>query len=195
MWWALLVLAILLFLLFLPVCIIACYNDDGFRLWLKVGPFRFLLIPEKETKVADSHKSDSKAAVKKGGSLKDFLPIWRSILRLLNELRKRLTVNKLECKLVLGGSDPCDLSILYGRTWAAIGSLMPHLHKFLKIKKQEIDVQCDYVSEKATVYCYADARICFVGLLLLVLRDGLKVYKEYQNIKNIYFTGSYFYCI
>ena len=182
MWWVLLPIAILLLICFLPVGIVARYDDRGFWLWLKVGPYRHLLIPEKDDAPVEKKTKHGKTT-NKGGSLKKFLPIWRSILRLLNELRKRLRVNKLECKLVLGGSDPCDLSILYGRTCAAIGSLMPHLHNFLKIKKQNINVQCDYSSDNTTVYCYADATIGFARLLHFVLRDGLKVYKEYQNIK------------
>ena len=70
----------------------------------------------------------------KGGSWTDFLPLVKAALDFLGDFRRKLRLNVLELKLIMAGGDPCNLAINYGRAWAAVGNLMPHLDRLFVIK-------------------------------------------------------------
>ena len=192
MWWILPVIAILLLLfLLMPVGVIAGYDSAGLKLFLKVGFFRYSLLSDhkKKKKKEPSEKDKSaqaseKERTEKGGKLSDFKPIAYAVLDFLNQLRRRITVKNLQFKLTLAGSDPCDLSVNYGRTWAAVGALQPKLNRVLRIRKQKIDIQCDYLDEHTTVFCYVDVSISIIRLLQLLATHGTKILDEYNNLKN-----------
>lgn len=189
MWWVLLILAILTLICFIPVGITLKYDHSGFKLFFKVGFFRFSLLDDKKKKAkrqtgSKSSKAGKKTAKSQGGKITDFIPVAKAIYAFLNCLRKRIVVTNLRFKITLAGSDPCDLSVLYGRTWAAVGAFQPHLNRFLKIRKQKINVQCDYTAEHTTVLCYVDTSISIVRLLNLILKHGTKISDEYEKMKN-----------
>ena len=193
MWWILLVIVILFLLIaFMPVGLITKYDHAGLKLFIKVGLLRFSLLSDHQgKKKKDGKKTTSPVKKEKkeadeegGGSLSDFVPIAKATLEFLNQLRKRIVVKNLQFKLTLAGSDPCDLSINYGRTWAAIGALQPQLNRVLRIRKQKIEVQCDYIAEQTTVFCYVDVSISVIRLLQLIATHGTKILDEYNNLKN-----------
>ena len=191
MWWILLAIAILFLLIaFMPVGLITRYDQAGLKLIVKIGLLRFSLLSDHQNKKKkDSKKSPAPAKKEKkesdndgGGSLSDFVPIVKATLAFLDQLRKRIVVKNLQLKLTLAGSDPCDLSINYGRTWAAIGALQPQLNRVLRIRKQKIEVQCDYIAEQTTVFCYVDVSISVIRLLQLIATHGTKILDEYNNL-------------
>ena len=190
MWWMLLVVAILLLVLLIPVGLIARYDKSGFDLYVKVGFLRFSLLSDRENKkkksiISSAVSSGNKERVEhKGGNLSDFRPIAKAVIDFLNQLRRRITVKNLQFKLTLAGSDPCDLSVSYGRTWAAVGALQPQLNRLLRIRKQKIEVQCDYLAEQTVVFCYVDVSISIVRLLQILATHGTKILDEYNNLKN-----------
>lgn len=191
--WALVVALVVLGVIFLPVVITADYNAQGAQLLLNIGFIRFSLYPgktkaeDRDVKKKTSDGSKSKASETKqntGGRLSDFLPILRSLLAFLGELRRRIKIKVLNLKITLAGGDPCDLSVNYGRTWAAVGNLQPHLNRLFNIQKQNINVGCDYISNETTVICHAEFSILLGRLLALVVRYGLRILKQYFTIKN-----------
>ncbi len=114
-----------------------------------------------------------------GGGLKEFLPLIRLALDLLQALRRKLRVNELMLHLSLAGDDPCDLALLYGRTWAAVGNLMPQLERFLVIRKRDIQVQCDFTGSKSTVQAAIHITMTLGRMLWLALYFGLRAIKIY----------------
>ena len=190
MWWIFLAMVFLLLLICLmPVGLIVKYDTSGFKLLVKVAFLRFSLLKDRKKKRNNQEESETVSqkenkSNEKGGNLSDFLPIARSVIDLLSELRRRIVVRNFQLKLTLAGSDPCDLSVNYGRTWAALGALQPQLNRFLRIRKQKVDVQCDYLAEHTTVFCYVDISISVIRLLLLIATHGTKVLDEYNNLKN-----------
>ena len=147
----LIALGILTGLAILPLGAGACYNSDGPRAYLLIGPVRMQLYPgkKKEKKDKPSKKDSSKGSSKsktssettkkeskKGGSFTDFLPIVQTLLDLLIDFHRKIRVKRLDLKLILAGGDPCDLAVNYGRAWAALGNLMPQLERFFIIKKR-----------------------------------------------------------
>lgn len=190
--WVLAVALVILVIIFLPVALTADYNAQGIQLLLNVGIIRFSLYPKREKPETKNAKNKMTSVIKSkgfeanqkaGGRLSDFLPILHSLFTFLGELRRHIKIKSLDIRITLAGGDPCDLSVNYGRTWAAIGSLQPHLNRIFKIQKQNIDVGCNYVSDETTVICHVESSISLGRLFALIVRYGLRILKQYFTIK------------
>ena len=120
---------------------------------------------------------------KKGGSLTDFLPLADVALDMLASLIGRLRVNFLRLHLILGSGDPADLAINYGRAQAAGATLLAKLNRFLVIKKQDVQIQCDFTSENTTVLARVDLTITVGRALGWAVGYGLKALITYLKIK------------
>ena len=179
---------ILVLLAILPIGINAVYDQNGPAVRLIAGPVRVLIFPKpkKEKKKTTAAKPMKKTQSKKeaGGSVKDFLPLLDLVLDFLGELRTKLRVDRLDLKLTLGGGDPCDLAVNYGRAWAAVGNLMPHVERVFVIKKRNVDVACDFTAVTTRVYARVDLTITVARILSLGLRHGVRILKEYLAIMN-----------
>lgn len=186
--WLLILLIVVALICMLPIGIIATYDVSGCKVALRVGFLKFLVLPKK-TKPKKKTVSENKNSVQKeeikGGSWKNFLPIIRTIISFLNDLRLRITVKDFIFKLTMAGDDPCDLGTNYGRTWAAASALQPHLNRFFRIKKQKIDINCDYCAEQTKVYCHVSATISLFRLVRLLIRHGQRIYKQYSELKKL----------
>lgn len=194
-----LITALILFLLaILPVGISAIYNTYGPLVRLIVGPVKVTLYPSKKEKKekdkpsakeakkkqkAPSAKTKSKE--KKGGSFLDFLPLVQTILDFLSAFRGKLRVNRLEMKLIMASDDPCDLAVNYGKAWAALGNLMPHLERLFVIKKRDLEVECDFTAEKTLIFARLDLTITVGRLLAITVVYGLRGLRQYLNIMKI----------
>ena len=187
------VLAVVIGVLLLPVGVSASYDASGALVQLIVGGKRIQLFPRlrkapKRKPVKGNKKESGSAATaktKKGGSLSDFLPIFYVVWDLLQELRQKLTVDQLVVKLVLAGEDPCDLSVNYGRAWAALGNLMPRLENVLTIRKRDLDISCDYTADRPTVFFLMDITLSVGKLLSLAARYGWRGFIEYRKLLKI----------
>jgi hypothetical protein len=185
------ILGVLVLLCLIPLGIRAVYNSEGFRLWLLVGPVKIVLFPkpkkakqEKEAPQKEKKVSATKteAESKKGGNLKDFLPLLGVAKRLLAGFFRKIRIRKLEMKLTLAGDDPCDLAVNYGKTWAATGSLIPILEELFVIRKRNVEVQCDFTAAETKIYAAADITILTGRLLGLAVRYGYQALREFLKI-------------
>lgn len=189
----LITLGILVGLSFVPVGVRASYDADGVALHLIIGPLHFQVYPgnhrtQKKRSVATKGKTGaqaSKGSAKTGGSLNDLVPILHVAWDLLRDFKRKLRVDRLEFKLVLAGEDPCDLSVNYGRAWAALGNLMPGLESFLCIRKRNLEIQCDYLAERTTVFLLVDLTMTIGRLLCLAVRYGFRSFIEYHKLLKI----------
>lgn len=190
----LITLGILVLLAVLPLGIHIRYDEDGALGKLIAGPIRILLFPrpkkekpKKEPKPKKKKKAAAPAAPKpkekkKGGPITDFLPLVDVALGFLNGFRKKLRVNCLELKIVMAGSDPCDLAVNYGKAWAALGNLQPLLERVLVIQKRNIELECDFVASTTLVTARVDITITLGRLLALVAVAGFRAVKELLKI-------------
>lgn len=179
----------LLLLGLLPVGVRSVYNAHGLSVGLIAGPVTIPIYPSskasnRQEKHDEKAKPEKKEADKSGGSLSDFKPLVRLVLTMLDEFRRKLRVSCLEFQLVLAGSDPCDVSLQYGRAWAVVGNTLPILERFLTIKDRQINISCDYTTERSRVYARVDLTVSIARLLHLAVRHGFPILKEYQNIMN-----------
>ncbi len=187
----LMALAVLVLLYWLPLGVSARYDSGGPVVKLIAGPVRITVYPgkkkEKKPEKAKKEKkpapSSASAAKKKtGGSYRDFLPLVRLVLDFLDSLRWKLRVDRLEMKLILAADDPCDLAVNYGRAWAALGNLMPVLERHLVIKKRDMEVECDFLSDKTLVIGRADLTVTLGRILSLGVVHGCRILRQYLKI-------------
>ncbi len=175
---------------FLPVGIGFVYQASGFGAYWIFGALKISLHPKsKKAKRTEKEKKpdttkDTKAVTeeKKGGSYRDFLPLLQIAVDFLGDLRRKIRVKRLQLLLNMAGDDPCDLAVNYGKAWAAVGSILPQLERFLVIKKRDVQVFCDFEGEETTLYLHADITITLGRLLGLLARYGWRGVKSYLTI-------------
>lgn len=192
----LIALAVLVLLAVLPLGISAMYDEQGPQLWVIAGPIRIKILPgNKKTKnrkkVTEKPKqkkaaaSNAGKAEKKGGSVKDFIPLVRIVFDFLADFRRKLRVKVLELKITLAGGDPCDLAVNYGKACGAVASLEPQLERFFVIKKKDIQVQCDFVEDKMLILARLDLTITLGWLTVQLIRHGSRALKELLKIMKL----------
>ena len=184
--------AALLALYFLPISIRLSYSASGACASMGIGLIRIPIYPKtkngnkKKEKPQNQGQSTqvAKGGGKEGGALTDFLPLFEKVLALVTELRRRIVITDLELKIRMAGDDPCDLSLQYGRAWIALGNLLPQLERLFILKKRDIDLSCDYTSDKSYVFVRAVLRISLGRLLWIALFHGRHALKQYLKIYN-----------
>lgn len=204
----LIALGIVILLAVLPLGVRIRYNSDGLLVRLILGPGKITVFPmpkkkKKEDKKTAAQKTQTPAEpeqkqkplpsppkpppVKKkkesGGSLLDFLPLVKTALDLLGDFRRKLRVDDLYLRLILGSGDPCDLAVNYGKTWTAVGNLMPQLDRLFVIRKRDVEVECDFTASETTVIARVDITITLGRLLALVTVYGIRAVKEFLTIQ------------
>ena len=200
--------AILLALAVLPLGVRIRYNEAGFVLKVIAGPLKITVFPrEKKTKKQKTKPQKREQKVvppaqssenlesppqppktqpekkEKGGSLTRFLPLVKLGLKFLGDFRRKLRLDNLYLRLILAGDDPCDLAVNYGRSWAAVGNLMPQLERLFVIRKRDIQVECDFASAETTVVVHLDISITLGRLLALVIIYGVRILFELLSMK------------
>ena len=205
-------LGILVLLAVLPLGVSVKYDSDGPLVKVTAGPVRITVFPRPKKQKKEKPKKETKSAPnqakqaeeeaglpkppqppkpvktekpkeKKGGSLTDFIPFVKLGLNFLGDFRRKLRLNNLELKLVLASSDPCDLAVNYGKTWAAVGNLMPALERWFVIKKRNVEVECDFTASQTLVTARLDISITLGRLLSLAAAYGIRALKEFLNFK------------
>ena len=196
---------ILFLLAVLPLGVRIRYDHGGFALRVILGPIKLTVFPrpKKEKKKeppkekAEAQKQEealpkppqppkkkSGEKTEKGGSLTDFLPLVKVALDLLGDFRRKLRVDDLYLRLVLASSDPCDLAVNYGKTWAAVGNLMPVLEKCFVIKKRDVEVECDFTASETKVIARLEITITLGRLLSLIAVYAVRGIKEFIVFRN-----------
>lgn len=187
----LIALAVIVLLAYLPLGVTASYDSGGPRIKLIAGPVRLPLYPaKKKEKKPEKPKQEKKTSQtsataqkqKKGGSFSDFLPLVQSVLDFLDAFRWKMRVNRLELKLILAADDPCDLAVNYGRAWAALGNLIPILERQLVIKKRNLEVECDFLSDKTLIIARVDLTVTLGRIFSLGAIHGLRILRQYLKL-------------
>lgn len=173
-------------LAFLPLGVRLIYSEADTGISLLIGPLAVALKQSKKKKRKKDKAPVKKAAPqeKKGASLEEFLPLARIAWDFLGELRLRMRVRILQLHLVLGGGDPADLGISYGKACGALAAFEPQLERFVKIKKKDLQIGCDFAAERSTVYARAEVTLTLGRLLFLLGRYGLRVLRAMNKNQN-----------
>ena len=196
----LIALGVLALLAVTPVGIRLRYNSEGIFLQAVVGLIHITILPRKKKlkdkeppavqekkplkKATKASKSSIPSKKEQGGSVSDFLPLVKVGLDFLGEFRRKLRLDNLELKLILGGGDPDDLAVNYGKAWAAVGNLMPQLERVFVIRKRNIEVECDFMAEQTLLIARVRVTITIGRLLATLVRYGIRGMREYLKITN-----------
>lgn len=201
-------LGILTLLAVLPLGVRIRYNADGPLVRVIIGPLKITVFPlpkkekkeKKKTKTEPEKKQEepplpkppkppkkkkekTESKQEKGGSVLDFLPLVKLALNFLGDFRRKLRLDNLYLRLIMGGGDPCDLAVNYGKTWAAVGNLQPVLNRIFVIKKQDIEVECDFTADETLVIARLDITITLGRLIGLIVVYAVKAIKEFLSIQ------------
>lgn len=183
------ILAVVVLLLILPVGGDVSFIDYAFSLSVKAGPFKIGLLPKKEKSEGEgSGKKPKKEKKKKDDAqpekgeaeaekekkpkqkltFEDILGIIKLALDALGRFRRSLSIDVLMLHLTTAGPDPYSAVMNYGYFNAAIGAILPGLHRAFKVKKEDIASQVDFDADKLKV----DARLVLtirIGEILLIV--------------------------
>lgn len=184
----LIALAILFLLAILPLGVLVKYNADGPLVRVIAGPLKITVFPmkKKEKKPKKEKPKKEKKPPKekakepepekkeKGGSVLDFWPLVNVALDFLGDFRRKLRIRRLELKMIMGGGDPCNLALNYGKAWAAIGGLFPMLERAFVIKKRNVEVECDFTASETTIIAHVDITITLGRIIALAVRYGIR---------------------
>lgn len=205
-WW--ITLGVVTLLAILPLGVRVCYDSAGPLVKVVLGPVKIKVYPrpkktekpKKETKKQpeaapapeEAHlpKPPQPPAPKtspkkeKGGSLKDFLPFVKLGLDFLGDFRRKLRVKQLYLRLILAGEDPCDLAVNYGKTWTAVGSLIPALERWFVIKNRDVEVACDFTASETLVVARLEITITLGRLLSLAAVYAVRGIREFIVFRN-----------
>ena len=211
-WW--IAFGTLFLLALLPLGVRVCYDAAGPLVKLVLGPLKLTVYPrtkkEKKQKTdkteesvpAEEKSSQDKRAEKplpqppqpppqetpkkkkQGGSLKDFLPFVKLALDFLGDFRRKLRMKELYLRLILASGDPCDLAINYGKTWTAVGNLLPALERWFVIQKRDVEVECDFTASETKVIARVEITITLGRLLSLTTVYAVRGIKEFFVFRN-----------
>lgn len=138
--------------------------------------------PEPKPPQAPAPPKKEKPKGEQGGSLLDFLPLVKLVFQFLGAFRRKLRLDNLRLKLIMAADDPCDLAVNYGRTWAAVGNLLPQLERVFVIKKRDIEVECDFTASETLIIARLDVTITLGRLLALVLLYAIRALIQFLKI-------------
>lgn len=202
---------VLFLLAVLPLGVRIRYDANGLLVRLLLGPVKYTVYPRPKKESKDEKKEPSRQQQEKqpeqpqetlpkppqpprqqppgekkekGGNLREFLPLVKAALDFLGDFRRRLRLDNLYLRLILAASDPCDLAVNYGRTWAAVGSLLPVLEQCFVIQKRDVEVECDFTASETLVTARIDITITLGRLLALTAIYGIRALKEFLNLRN-----------
>lgn len=132
----------------------------------------------------ESAEAHQEKPEKKGGKIQDFWPFVQLAGRLLNHFRWKLLIRRLDVDVVLGGSDPADLAIKYGRLNGVIGSLNPWLERNFRIRQRDLWCSCDFTTDQTLMTADAAISLSLGHLLWMVLKYGVLALLELIKLKN-----------
>ena len=184
------------------------YSGEGLTVWVRAGAFFVQVFPwkrpKKEKKTKPKKKGKKKRekpapkeeapapslAQKAGGALEYAQALLPIALQAAGQLRKKLRIDTLDLALTVGGDDPADAAVLYGRASAVLGGLWAPLVRTFYVKDGRARAEVDFQAAGMTLYAKASlslkiGQILWLGLFfgLKTLRAALAVRKGQKNKK------------
>ena len=207
-WW--ITLGIITLLAILPLGVRILYDAEGPLVKLVLGPVKLTVFPRRKKEAEPQKGKEQKpepveqkpseeenlpkppqappvekpAKKEKGGSLTDFLPFVKMGLDFLGDFRRKLRLEELYLRLILASDDPCNLAVNYGKTWTAVGNLLPALERWFVIKKRDVEVECDFTASETKVIARLEITITLGRLLSLLAVYAVRGIKEFIVFRN-----------
>lgn len=183
---ALLIVAIVAVLLLFMSCIRVGgqvqYGQEGFRVWLKVGPLRILLFPKEAGEKKRKQKKPKEQSLLKG-SLKEFRALLPSLIEAVQHLKEKIRVDHLFLKLTVAASDPAHTAFAYGSANAILGMIWPPIEHNFSIKDYQIRTQADFEKTETEVQVDAAFSMMIRQWLYFAVKYGLGTLLQYRALQ------------
>ncbi len=190
------VLAVLaLVILLVRIGLIVVYDEKGFSAVFLAGPFRFRIAPKEEKKKKPAKKRERKPPKKAGeqaeetekaGAWATFKSYWPDIKKLLESLKKGLSIDEIIIHYVAAGEDPVAVALTYGGVSAAMGMITSFLEQNFNIRKRDFrsgfnfaaNEPCIYLKARITLTVWQSIRLGYPILTLIRKPKDLQKRKE-----------------
>ncbi|MCD8004987.1 MAG: DUF2953 domain-containing protein [Oscillospiraceae bacterium] len=161
-----------------------CPEDGAVYLSLRVGPFRFRLLParekpkaekkpkrpEKERKKKKPERQKKQAAKGKRDMLSLALRMVPPAAKAAGRLLRKIRIDRLELHLIWAAADPASAAAGYGKAQAAMGILWPPLEHNFRVKERELSVDMDFDRARPVLIAHVQMTLTLGQLLSFGLR-------------------------
>lgn len=192
-WIIFIVSAVIVLTCCLPVGIQAEYGGQQLLVRLKVGPLRISLYPVKKKERSVKAGIGKESSVPSDRSCPKLSPeklihllrlIGPEVWGLLLRIQKRLRVDRLHLKLTIGGTDPADVVLCYGRIYAAVGTIWQPMVEQLHIRDGRIHMGLDF--ERSDCKVEGDLALSLrvfvlIGLALCIAGKGIRIWNTLRQ--------------
>lgn len=152
---ALWIVGALLLLLLAVLCsrvgVQAAFGEET-RVVARLGLIRVQLLPQKEKKKPKKEKPRKEKKKKQAAEKEPWKPtfsavwqslpeLWRIVKKALAMTFRRVRIDPLRINAVIGGDDPADTAMLYGKVSAAMLSVMPLLQELTNMPDPQIHLE------------------------------------------------------
>lgn len=177
------------------------FAQDGLTVRARLGWIRIKVFPlpkkegkkqkkKRKAKKKQSDQSNQKAEKtigdKVGGALElaeQFLPL---ALEAAGCFWRKLVMDELELYLTVGGPDPADAAMLYGRANAALAALWEPITNAFHVKDGHAQVRIDFDAPGMTLYGKAALSLKIGQILWLAVYFGCKALARFLKYRSIY---------
>lgn len=187
------VLGLLLLIALVRVGVKVEYAQEGFFLWVKLGPVRICLLPAAEKESGKKKKRQRKRKGHKwaeedgkpraGGSV----PLFREMLHLavdvLGQFKRKLSVDRLWLDFTSAARDPASAAMNFGYANAALGMIWPLLENNFHIRDRQIRTGVDFQRTEPVIYLRAELSLWLGQLLVLGVGAGVRFLKISRKYK------------
>lgn len=190
----LVILAIIVFILIVPIGASVGYVDEVFSLAARVLFFDIKLFPKKE-KPPGKEKPPKKKKEKKPKkpkkkkpepetpkpkpTLEELMELAGLGLDALGRLKRKIVINELMLHLTAADEDPYNAAMTYGYINGALGVMLPKLEKAFNVRKSDVQTAVDFESTKTRV----DLRLTITLTLAKLLGVGIAAGFKFLKIK------------
>ena len=171
---------LLLLILLLPVGADVSFIQDILTLKLKVGLFRWKLIPKKaigkNDKTVDEKKEGKKDQAKHGFKLKinknDLVKLLNILFHTLHRFRMHLSIDLLHLNCIAAATDPYDAVLQFGALNAGFGAILPLAETVLKIRERNICTSVNFEIHKPQIEVRVIATLQIWEILFIAICAG-----------------------
>lgn len=164
------------------------YSAEGFRAWVRVGPFSIRVFPAKKKKSKEKKPKKSKKAQpeeeKQGGGLaavKEYLPL---VCEAAGALKRRIRIDQLLLDYTVAGKeDAASAAMSFGYSNAAVGMILALFEQNFDVKARRIRTAVDFNADSPKIYVYAAISARLGQLVSFALRFGWKFLMVYRKTK------------
>ena len=156
---------------------VAHYDQDGFKAWLKLGPWKFLLYPSEKNK----HKEKPRKRV--GGTVQEFREMLPYLLKAAGGLKQKIRIDRISLDMMVAAGDPARTAIAFGGANAFLGMVWPVIENNFNVKDRSITTQADFSGDQSRVLVDATFTMTVGQLVVFGCKYGVGGIRKYQKMR------------